>query len=84
MHISKGYPYEVSTATYASFNFGENVTSYLRRVIELHRKLSSFRNGFTDREVALMLMGLSAVYEDFMLKLEREEDSLSTKAIKSR
>lgn len=66
-------------------NSGESMSSYLRRIMELHRKVSSCGHGFTDREVALvMLMGLPKEYEGLILNLERDEDTLSTKIVKSR
>jgi hypothetical protein len=64
---------------------GESVSSYLSRLMDLHRKVSSCGHGLADREVALvMLMGLPKEYEGLILNLEREEDTLSTQTVKSR
>lgn len=63
----------------------ESMQSYLGRLMELHRKLSSAGHAFTDREVALvMLMGLPAAYEPLILNLEQDEEQLSTKVVKTR
>lgn len=63
----------------------ESMQSYLGRLMELHRKLSSAGHAFTDREVALvMLMGLPASYEPLILNLEQDEEQLSTKVVKTR
>ncbi|KAH9379334.1 hypothetical protein HPB48_015137 [Haemaphysalis longicornis] len=63
----------------------ESMQSYLGRLMELHRKLSSAGHAFTDREVTLvMLMGLPAAYEPLILNLEQDEEQLCTKVVKTR
>ncbi|GLV34533.1 hypothetical protein CBL_07176 [Carabus blaptoides fortunei] len=63
----------------------ENMTDYLGRLMELHRKLSSGGYGFTVRELALvMLMGLPDTYEPLILNLKQDEKTLTTRKVKAR
>ncbi|KAH9377835.1 hypothetical protein HPB48_006508 [Haemaphysalis longicornis] len=63
----------------------ESMQSYLGRLMELHRNLSSAEHAFTDREVSLvMLMGLPAAYEPLIPNLEQDEEQLSTKVVMTR
>lgn len=68
-----------------TLNSGESMNSYLGRLMDLHRKVSACGYGFTDREVSLiMLMGLPKEYEGLILNLERDENELTSKIVKSR
>lgn len=63
----------------------ESMQDYLGRLMDLHRKLSSAGYAFTDREVALvMLMGLPETYEQLILNLEQDEETLTTRTVKTR
>lgn len=64
---------------------GEAIHSYLGRLMDIHRKLSSSGYSFTDREVALvMLIGLPKAYEPLILNLEKDEENLTTTLVKSK
>lgn len=64
---------------------GETVKSYLGRLMDIHRKLSSGGYAFTDREVALiMLIGLPKSYESLIINLEKDEENLTTAVVKSK
>ncbi|KAH7948435.1 hypothetical protein HPB52_022699 [Rhipicephalus sanguineus] len=63
----------------------ESMQDYLGRLIDLHGKLSSAGYAFTDREVALvMLIGLPETYEQLILNLEQDEETLTTRTVKTR
>lgn len=63
---------------------GEAVQSYLGRLMDIHRKLSTSGYSFTDREVALvMLIGLPKAYEPLILNLEKDEENMTTTLVKS-
>ncbi|KAL1484404.1 hypothetical protein MTO96_032610 [Rhipicephalus appendiculatus] len=63
----------------------ESMQDYLGRLMDLHRKLSNAGYAFIDREVALvMLMGLPETYEQLILKLEQDEETLTTRTVKTR
>lgn len=63
----------------------ETVQSYLGRLMDLHRKLSTGGYAFTDREVALiMLIGLPRSYESLIINLEKDEEILTTAMVKSK
>lgn len=63
----------------------EPMKEYLSRLMDLHRKLTNGGYGFTDKEVALvMLMGLPESYGALILKLEQDEATLTAKEVKAR
>ncbi|KAH7970409.1 hypothetical protein HPB49_006712 [Dermacentor silvarum] len=64
----------------------ESMKDYLERLMVLmHRKLSNAGYAFTDREVALvMLMGFPDTYEPLILNLAQDEQTLTTKAVRTR
>lgn len=65
--------------------YDEPMKEYLSRLTDLHRKLSNGGYGFTDKELALvMLLGLPETYEPLILKLEQDEATLTTKEVKAR
>ncbi|GBL79313.1 hypothetical protein AVEN_92519-1 [Araneus ventricosus] len=63
----------------------ESMKSYLGRLMDIHRKLSSGNYAFTGRKVALiMLIGLPKSYEALIINLEKDETNISTAMVKSR